>query len=73
MSGRLNLRELGEIEQTQLPTFAEVSEVRPPETVGAAGTLGVILPLSGPFARFGEESLQGVLEVVRGRGRQHRR
>ena len=27
----------------------------------AVGTIGVVLPLSGPLARFGEESLQGIL------------
>jgi ABC-type branched-subunit amino acid transport system substrate-binding protein len=31
------------------------------ETVGAEGTLGVVLPLSGSLAAFGEESLEGVL------------
>jgi len=27
----------------------------------AAGTIGVVLPLTGPYARFGEASLQGIL------------
>ncbi|UCE85734.1 MAG: penicillin-binding protein activator [Deltaproteobacteria bacterium] len=40
---------------------AEIDVENAPGTAGAAGTLGVVLPLSGPFARFGEESLQGVL------------
>jgi ABC-type branched-subunit amino acid transport system substrate-binding protein len=35
--------------------------VQPPETFGARGTLGVVLPLSGSFADFGEESLRGIL------------
>lgn len=44
-----------------LPTFAEVAEIAGPSTAGARGTLGVVLPLSGPFAHFGEESLKGIL------------
>jgi ABC-type branched-subunit amino acid transport system substrate-binding protein len=44
-----------------LPTFAEVSRLPAPRTDGAVGTLGVVLPLSGAFARFGEESLRGIL------------
>ena len=43
-----------------LPTFAEVSQLPPPRTGGASGTIGVVLPLSGAFARFGEESLRGI-------------
>jgi ABC-type branched-subunit amino acid transport system substrate-binding protein len=44
-----------------LPDFGEVARVEGPSTVGARGTLGVVLPLSGPFARFGDASLRGVL------------
>ena len=44
-----------------LPTFAEVSHLPAPQTDGAVGTVGVVLPLSGAFARFGEESLRGIL------------
>lgn len=44
-----------------LPTFAEVSNLPAPRTDGAIGTLGVVLPLSGAFARYGEESLRGIL------------
>lgn len=33
----------------------------PPSPAGARGTLGVVLPLSGPFASFGEEALRGIL------------
>ena len=36
-----------------------------PETEGATGTLGVVLPLSGPLAEFGEQSLMGVLLAAR--------
>lgn len=46
----------------ELPTF---SEVRPaPDWSDARGTLGAVLPLSGPFAGFGEECLRGVLTAA---------
>jgi ABC-type branched-subunit amino acid transport system substrate-binding protein len=48
-------------EGLQLPTFAEAMRRAPPVTAGAEGTLGVVLPLSGRFARFGDESLNGIL------------
>ena len=32
-----------------------------PETAGARGVIGVVLPLTGAMARFGEQSLSGVL------------
>ncbi len=44
-----------------LPSFAELATSTGPATAGAAGTLGVVLPLSGRFASVGEESLRGVL------------
>ncbi len=37
----------------------------PPPTLGAEGTLGVVLPLSGSFQAFGEECLQGILLAAR--------
>ncbi len=58
---RLLLREQGPSDASELPSFAEAMRRGPPETASASGTLGVVLPLSGPFARFGEESLHGVL------------
>ncbi len=58
---RLRLREAGPAPDVDLPTFAEVRGASGPRTDGAEGTLGVVLPLSGRFASFGEESLQGVL------------
>ncbi len=45
----------------ELPTLAQASRRGGPRTAGAEGTLGVVLPLSGRLARFGEESLQGIL------------
>jgi len=61
MGERIALRR-GRPEETQrLPTFAEAMQHAPPDTAGAEGTLGVVLPLSGPFANFGDESLNGIL------------
>ncbi len=40
------------------------ADVRPPpelDPAGLDGTLGVVLPLSGPYAAYGEECLQGIL------------
>ena len=44
-----------------LPGFAAAAARGLPDTSGARGALGVVLPLSGPYAAFGEESLRGVL------------
>jgi len=51
--------------EVPLPSFAEVARKPPPVTQGAVGTIGVVLPLSGTYARFGEESLRGVLLAAR--------
>jgi ABC-type branched-subunit amino acid transport system substrate-binding protein len=45
----------------QVATFADVMRKKVPSTDGARGTIGVILPLSGSFAQFGNESLKGIL------------
>ncbi len=57
---RLALEEEGTPNAAELPTFADLAGRRP-STARAVGTLGVVLPLSGRFAHFGEESLRGVL------------
>jgi len=44
-----------------LPPLRELAERARPRTDGARGTIGVVLPLSGRFAAFGEESLRGIL------------
>jgi len=62
---RLHLLTQGGSDVALLPTFAEVAARPLPSTAGAEGTIGVVLPLSGPYARFGEESLQGVLLATR--------
>jgi ABC-type branched-subunit amino acid transport system substrate-binding protein len=43
------------------PALSELGLVPAPDPAAAAGTLGVVVPLSGDFALFGEQSLQGVL------------
>jgi ABC-type branched-subunit amino acid transport system substrate-binding protein len=59
---RLRMREAGlSPEGEALPHFSELGDPPPPPTAGASGTLGVVLPLSGRFADFGEESLRGIL------------
>jgi ABC-type branched-subunit amino acid transport system substrate-binding protein len=44
-----------------LPGIEEVETVSPPGPTAVSGTLGVLLPLSGSFATYGEESLLGIL------------
>ena len=44
-----------------LPTFEAVTQNRGFSTRGATGTLGVVLPLTGSFAAYGETSLRGIL------------
>jgi ABC-type branched-subunit amino acid transport system substrate-binding protein len=48
-----------------LPSFAEVAEREQPSVEGSNGTIGVLLPLSGPFARYGEQSVRGILLAAR--------
>jgi len=58
---RLELREQLADTARLLPTFREVSDLPRPLLAGASGSIGVVLPLSGRFASFGQESLRGVL------------
>lgn len=44
-----------------VPAFEDAALAALPATAGAEGTLGVVLPLSGDFARYGEASLRGVM------------
>jgi ABC-type branched-subunit amino acid transport system substrate-binding protein len=48
-----------------LPSFAEVAAMPQPDFEGATGVIGVLLPLSGRFAKYGEESLKGILLAAR--------
>lgn len=45
----------------ELPPLRELSDRPRPRVDGASGTIGVVLPLSGRFASFGQESLRGIL------------
>lgn len=45
----------------ELAPLRELSQYTRPDTRGARGTIGVVLPLSGDFAEFGEASLRGIL------------
>ena len=45
----------------ELPPLRELADRPRPRTDGASGTIGVVLPLSGRFASFGQESLRGIL------------
>ncbi|MBW2267739.1 MAG: penicillin-binding protein activator [Deltaproteobacteria bacterium] len=58
---RLRLREEGPVDPVALPSLADAASRFTHSTGGASGAIGVVLPLTGRFARFGEESLQGVL------------
>jgi ABC-type branched-subunit amino acid transport system substrate-binding protein/predicted negative regulator of RcsB-dependent stress response len=57
---RIARSEHGLFDTADLPTFERAAQSPSPDTSAAEGTIGVVLPLSGPFARFGEESLQGI-------------
>ncbi len=65
LEARARLRSSGKLAgaavQEALPTLEQAARRGRASTRGASGTLGVVLPLSGRLARFGEESLQGVL------------
>jgi ABC-type branched-subunit amino acid transport system substrate-binding protein/predicted negative regulator of RcsB-dependent stress response len=61
LSMRMDLYESGRGIDELLPHFESLAEQRLPSTQGAVGVLGVVLPLSGPYASYGEESLRGVL------------
>jgi len=61
LTQRLRFHERAPGLDVPLPSFAEVALKPPPVTQGAVGTIGVVLPLSGTYARFGEDSLRGVL------------
>jgi ABC-type branched-subunit amino acid transport system substrate-binding protein len=52
-----------ELEQVAefVPTYREAAGRRWPSTDGVVGSIGVVLPLSGRFAPFGQEALRGIL------------
>lgn len=49
----------------KLPSFREVAALPAPAFEQASGIVGVVLPLSGRFASYGERSLQGILAAAR--------
>ncbi len=48
-----------------LPTFRDVAALPPIETDRAQGTIGVVLPLTGDFAVYGQRCLRGILLATR--------
>ncbi len=46
---------------SRLPGPTEVPPAPAPDPARLTGTLGVVLPLSGPYASYGEECLEGIL------------
>jgi ABC-type branched-subunit amino acid transport system substrate-binding protein len=58
---RLQGRKAAQEHGAPLPDFGAAEAQGVPDTRSARGALGVVLPLSGPYAPFGEESLRGVL------------
>jgi len=58
---RLRALESGLADTEFFPTFDDASSVGLPSTSSAQGVIGVVLPLSGNFATFGQEALRGIL------------
>jgi branched-chain amino acid transport system substrate-binding protein len=61
LSLRMELYESGRGVTELLPSFAEVAAQPEPAREQSAGRIGAVLPLSGPYASYGEESLRGIL------------
>ena len=58
---RLQTLESGRADIEFFPTFEDAASVGLPSTGSAQGAIGVVLPLSGNFAAFGQEALRGIL------------
>jgi ABC-type branched-subunit amino acid transport system substrate-binding protein/predicted negative regulator of RcsB-dependent stress response len=58
---RLATRVAAKTEGAPLPDFSAAEASGLPQTGGSRGAIGVVLPLSGQYASFGEETLRGVL------------
>lgn len=58
---RLEARLASASSDAELPPLRQLADGPRPRTDGARGTLGVVLPLSGSFADYGERSLRGIL------------
>ncbi|MCP4040138.1 MAG: ABC transporter substrate-binding protein, partial [bacterium] len=50
---------------TEMPSFEEVAALTQPGYQNATGVIGVVLPLSGRFAAYGQQSLNGILAAAR--------
>jgi ABC-type branched-subunit amino acid transport system substrate-binding protein len=61
LEARVRSLRAGPTDVDQLLSFEQVAIRPPPSFASARGAIGVALPLSGPFSRFGEEALEGVL------------
>ncbi|MBW2693151.1 MAG: penicillin-binding protein activator, partial [Deltaproteobacteria bacterium] len=61
VADRLRVLESGRADTEFFPTFEDAASVGLPSTSDAQGSIGVVLPLSGNFADFGEEALRGIL------------
>lgn len=48
-----------------MPSFADVAAMPQPDYADVGGVIGVVLPLSGRFAKYGEESLNGVVAAAK--------
>ena len=58
---RLRTLESGRSGIEFFPTFEDAASIGLPSTGSAQGAIGVVLPLSGNFAAFGQEALRGIL------------
>ena len=58
---RLRVLKSGRADTEFFPTFEDAARAGLPSTGSARGSIGVVLPLSGNFAAFGQEALRGIL------------
>ncbi len=58
---RLRALESGRSDTEFFPTFEDAAKIGLSSTGSAQGVIGVVLPLSGDFAAFGQEALRGIL------------
>jgi ABC-type branched-subunit amino acid transport system substrate-binding protein len=61
LRSRLEMLEAMAETDAELPLLRELVDRERPRTTGGRGKIGVVLPLSGRFASFGEQSLRGLL------------
>ena len=48
-----------------MPSFADVDAMPQPDFSDVGGVIGVVLPLSGRFAKYGEQSLNGIIAAAK--------